>query len=229
MAFTWLSRQTMKVVSVKGVLLDEDWGICLWKEMMIIEKQEIEELEKALKDSMALDDAKEILEELNQKVDGNRCSRLSVDPAHDAPEWQLPRGVRGEKDGLPCSLGNGDAGTSLRNPDIRVPDRTKREDGLHLRKVEDAEKAEKTERKETEENTENEERKEDDDGRRNGNSVVPSDAADQRGTERNGDTRAYRHAPGGTWLTKDKVAQHPDGSALCREEEGTAPCLAAVA
>ncbi|KAJ1122819.1 hypothetical protein NDU88_001292 [Pleurodeles waltl] len=94
------------------------------------------------------------------------CSRLSVDPAHDAPEWRLPHGVRGENDGLPCSLGNGDAGTSLGNPDIRVPDRTKREDGLHLKKVEDAEKAEKTERKETEENTENEERKEDEDGRR---------------------------------------------------------------
>ncbi|KAJ1216276.1 hypothetical protein NDU88_003880 [Pleurodeles waltl] len=60
-------------------------------------------------------------------------NRLSVNPAHDAPEWRLPRGVRGEKDGLPCSLGNGDAGTSLGNLDIRVPDRIKREDGLHLR------------------------------------------------------------------------------------------------
>ncbi|KAJ1111918.1 hypothetical protein NDU88_000190 [Pleurodeles waltl] len=54
----------------------------------------------------------------------------------------------------------------------------KREDGLPLRSVEDAENAEKTERKENEENTENEEGKEDDDGRRNGNSGVPSEAAD---------------------------------------------------
>ncbi|KAJ1126527.1 hypothetical protein NDU88_004934 [Pleurodeles waltl] len=133
------------------------------------------------------------------------CSRLSVNPAHDASEeWRLPLGVRGKKDNLPCSLGNGDAGTSLGNPDIRVPDRTKREDGLRLEVVEDAENAEKTERKENEENTE--EGNEDDDGRRNGNSVVPSETTDQRVKERNSDTRAYRHAPGGTWLTKNIFA-----------------------
>ncbi|KAJ1216986.1 hypothetical protein NDU88_004584 [Pleurodeles waltl] len=126
----------------------------------------------------------------------------------NAKQWRLPRGARGEKDGLPCSLGNGDAGTSLGNPDIRVPYRTKREDGIHLGEAEDAEDAENaetTERKENEENAEDEERKEDDDGRRNGNSVVPSEAADQRGTERNGDTRTDRHAPGGTWLTKVRL------------------------
>ncbi|KAJ1105677.1 hypothetical protein NDU88_003082 [Pleurodeles waltl] len=33
-------------------------------------------------------------------------NRLSENLAHDAPEWRLPLGVRGEKDGLPCSLGN---------------------------------------------------------------------------------------------------------------------------
>ncbi|KAJ1185383.1 hypothetical protein NDU88_002176 [Pleurodeles waltl] len=122
-----------------------------------------------------------------------------MNPAHDASEWRLPRSVRGEKDGLPCYLGNEDAGTSLGNPDIRVPSRTKREDGLPLRDEEDAEKPG---RKENGKDTEDEERKEDDDGRRNGNSVVPTEAADQRGTERNGDTRMDRHAPGGTWLTK---------------------------
>ncbi|KAJ1201079.1 hypothetical protein NDU88_004895 [Pleurodeles waltl] len=136
------------------------------------------------------------------------CSRLLVNPAHDASEWRLPRGVCAEKDGLPCYLGNGDTGTSLGNPDIQVPYRTKREDGLHLEEdAEDAEDAETTGRKENEEDTKDEERKEDDDGRRNGNSVVPTEAADQRGTERNGDTRADRHAPGGTWLTKLKFAR----------------------
>ncbi|KAJ1200024.1 hypothetical protein NDU88_003853 [Pleurodeles waltl] len=143
--------------------------------------------------------------------------RLSVNPAHDASEWRLPLGVRGKKDGLPCSLGNGDAGTSLGNPDIRVPDRTKREDGLLLEEVEDAENAEKTERKENEENTENEEGKEDDDGRRNGNSVVPSETTGQRGKERNGDTHAYRHAPGGTWLTKEDLSSESEVDEVSEE------------
>ncbi|KAJ1119550.1 hypothetical protein NDU88_007735 [Pleurodeles waltl] len=119
--------------------------------------------------------------------------------AYGTSEWRLPRGVHGEKDGLPCYLGNEDAGTSLGNPDIRVPSRTKREDGLPLRNEEDAEKPG---RKENGKDTEDEERKEDDDSRRNGNSVVPTETADHRGTERNGDTRTDRHAPRGTWLTK---------------------------
>ncbi|KAJ1165841.1 hypothetical protein NDU88_006258 [Pleurodeles waltl] len=131
------------------------------------------------------------------------CSRLSVNPAHDASEWRLPRGVRGENDGLPCYLGNGDAGTSLGNPDIRVPYRTKREDGLtEEENTDDEEDTETTEEEEKEEATEDEERKANDDARRNGNRVVPTEAADQRGTEGNGDIREDRHAPGGTWLTK---------------------------
>ncbi|KAJ1169831.1 hypothetical protein NDU88_001719 [Pleurodeles waltl] len=40
--------------------------------MVVIEKQEIEELEKALKESMALDNTKKYLEELNHEVDGYR-------------------------------------------------------------------------------------------------------------------------------------------------------------
>ncbi|KAJ1114505.1 hypothetical protein NDU88_002741 [Pleurodeles waltl] len=131
------------------------------------------------------------------------CSRLSVNPAHDASEWRLPRGVPGEEDGLPCYLGYGDAETSLGDPDIWVPYRTKREDGLHERvNTDDEEDAEATGREEKEEHTEDEEKKANDDDSRNGNRVVPTKAADQRGTEENGDTRADRHAPGGTWLTK---------------------------
>ncbi|KAJ1156822.1 hypothetical protein NDU88_009539 [Pleurodeles waltl] len=120
--------------------------------------------------------------------------RLSVNPAHDASEWRLPRGVRGEKDGLPCSRGNGDAGTSLVNPDIRVPYKNKMEDGLHgeedAENTEDEEDAETTGREKKGKDTKDEERKEDDDGSRNGNRVVPTEAADQRGTERNSDTSA---------------------------------------
>ncbi|KAJ1163133.1 hypothetical protein NDU88_003596 [Pleurodeles waltl] len=114
-----------------------------------------------------------------------RPGRLSVNPAQDAPEWRLPCDVCGEKDGLPCSLGNGNAGTSLGNPDIRVPYRTKREDGLHLGEAEDAENAKPTERKENEETTEDEERKEDDDGRRNGTAWFPRErptSGEQKGT-----------------------------------------------
>ncbi|KAJ1123590.1 hypothetical protein NDU88_002058 [Pleurodeles waltl] len=105
--------------------------------------------------------------------------------------------------------GNRDAGTSLGNPDIRVPDRPKREDG-HPRGtyMDDEEDAEGTGREEEGECTEDEERKTNHDGSRNGNSAVLKKAADQQGTEENGDTRADRHAPGGTWLTKT-VRQDP--------------------
>ncbi|KAJ1200576.1 hypothetical protein NDU88_004399 [Pleurodeles waltl] len=126
------------------------------------------------------------------------CSRLSMNPAHDASEWRLPRGVCGQKDGFPSSLGKEDAGTSLENPDIRVPSGTKREDGLHGGDEKDAEKQG---RKENGKDTEDKEKKEDD-SRRNGNSVVPTEAADQERKERNGDTRTDRQAPGGMWLTK---------------------------
>ncbi|KAJ1166719.1 hypothetical protein NDU88_007116 [Pleurodeles waltl] len=118
------------------------------------------------------------------------CSWLSENPAPDAPEWRMPLGVRGEKDGLPYSQGNGDAGNFLGNPELRVPDRTEREDGLRLREEEDEQNAENVERRET------------DDGGRNGNSVVPSELTGQLGKEKNSDTRAFRHAPGGTWITK---------------------------
>ncbi|KAJ1180510.1 hypothetical protein NDU88_005731 [Pleurodeles waltl] len=57
--------------------------------------------------------------------------------------------VRSEIDSLLCSQGNGEAGTFLGNPDIRVPDRTEREDGLCLRGKEDEQNAEKAERRET--------------------------------------------------------------------------------
>ncbi|KAJ1177558.1 hypothetical protein NDU88_002811 [Pleurodeles waltl] len=103
----------------------------------------------------------------------------------------MPLGIRCENNGLSCSQGNGDAGNFLGNPDIRVPDRTEREDGLRLQEEEDEQNAENAERKETE------------GGRRNGNSVVPSEITGQLGKEKNGDTRAFRHAPGGTWLMKE--------------------------
>ncbi|KAJ1137733.1 hypothetical protein NDU88_004130 [Pleurodeles waltl] len=113
-------------------------------------------------------------------------SRLTGNPAHDPSEWHLARGVRGKEEGLPCCLGNRDAGTSLVNPDIRVPDRPKREDGLPGGTYTDDEvDAEGTGREEEGEHTEDKERNTNDNGSRNGNSAVPKKAANQRGTEEN--------------------------------------------
>ncbi|KAJ1161714.1 hypothetical protein NDU88_002195 [Pleurodeles waltl] len=115
----------------------------------------------------------------------------------------FPIDVRGLVPVLRSAKGDGDAGTSLGNPDIRVPYGPKREDKLHGRENTDVEAdAEATGREEKEEHTEDEERKANNGDSRNGNCVVPTEAADQRETEENGDTRADRHAPGGMWLTK---------------------------
>ncbi|KAJ1188761.1 hypothetical protein NDU88_005518 [Pleurodeles waltl] len=117
----------------------------------------------------------------------------------DASDWRWPRGVHREGDRLPHSLDNDAAGTTLENPDIRVPSGTKREDGLQG--TNEKEDTEEPGREENGENTKDQEKKADDD-RRNGNSVVPTEAADQGRKGKNGDTLTDRHAPGGTWLTK---------------------------
>ncbi|KAJ1207247.1 hypothetical protein NDU88_002639 [Pleurodeles waltl] len=107
---------------------------------------------------------------------GYTC-RLSGNPAHDASEWRLLRGVRGKEDGLPCCLGNRDAGTSRRNPDIRVPEKPEKEDGLpQMGHTEDEEDAEETGREEDGERTEDEARKTNNDGSRIGNHAVPKKA-----------------------------------------------------
>ncbi|KAJ1173673.1 hypothetical protein NDU88_005499 [Pleurodeles waltl] len=103
------------------------------------------------------------------------CSRLSFNPAQDASNWRWPRGVHGEEVGLPRCLDDADAGTTLENPDIRVPSGTKREDGQQGA-VEEKD-AEEPGREENGGNTEDQEKKADDD-QRNGNSVVPREAAD---------------------------------------------------
>ncbi|KAJ1213573.1 hypothetical protein NDU88_001207 [Pleurodeles waltl] len=131
------------------------------------------------------------------------CSRLSGNPTHDASEWRLPRGVHGKEDGLPCCLDNRDAGTSRGNPDIRVPTNPEKEDGLpgsvH---TEDEEDAEERRREEDRERTEDEAQETNIDDSRIGNPAVPMKPTEQGGTEERGETRADRHAPGGTWLAK---------------------------
>ncbi|KAJ1103876.1 hypothetical protein NDU88_001297 [Pleurodeles waltl] len=128
-----------------------------------------------------------------------RWNRLPFNPAQDASDWRWPRGVHEEEDGSPRCLDDDDAGTTLENPDIRVPLRTKREDGLQAA-VEEKD-AEEPGSEENDGNTADQEKKADDD-RRNGNRVVPREAAGPGRKGRNGDTPTDRHAPGGTCLTK---------------------------
>ncbi|KAJ1088365.1 hypothetical protein NDU88_001522 [Pleurodeles waltl] len=119
-----------------------------------------------------------------------QCSRLSDNAAPDAPEWRTALCVRDGDDDLPSSQGNGDAGNNLGNLDIRVPERTERDDGLGMGGEEEGQNANDEERKETE------------DGRRNGNYEVPSKITDLPWEKKRVDTCALRHVPGGTWLTK---------------------------
>ncbi|KAJ1110145.1 hypothetical protein NDU88_007500 [Pleurodeles waltl] len=81
--------------------------------------------------------------------------------APDAPEWQMTRCGRGGNDDLPCSQSNVDAGNTLRNPDIRVPEKTEREDRLGIAVEEGGQNADNKERQETE------------DGRRRGATRLP--------------------------------------------------------
>ncbi|KAJ1153725.1 hypothetical protein NDU88_006483 [Pleurodeles waltl] len=136
---------------------------------------------------------------LQVSIQKRGCSRLSINLAQDASDWCWPRSVHGEENGLPRSLDDDNAGTTLENPDIRVPSGTKSEDGLQG--GDEEEDAEEPGREENGKNTKDQEKKADDD-RRNGNSVVPREAADQGRMVKNGDTLTDRHAPGGTWLTK---------------------------
>ncbi|KAJ1102517.1 hypothetical protein NDU88_007563 [Pleurodeles waltl] len=112
------------------------------------------------------------------------CSRLSGNPAHDASEWRLLRSVRGKEDGLPCCQDNRDTRTSRGNPDIRVPPKPEKEDGLPGRaRTEDEEDAEETRREEDGQRTEDEARETNNDDSRIGNLAVPLKPTEQWGTE----------------------------------------------
>ncbi|KAJ1099593.1 hypothetical protein NDU88_004692 [Pleurodeles waltl] len=117
-------------------------------------------------------------------------------PSQDASDWRCPRSAHKGDDVLPRCRDD-ETGSTLVNPDIRVPGGTKREDGLKGGVEEDAEEVD------SEENAESpgDQEKENAD-RRHGNSAVPRGVAEQGRQEENGDALAARHAPGGTWLTK---------------------------
>ncbi|KAJ1160672.1 hypothetical protein NDU88_001166 [Pleurodeles waltl] len=124
--------------------------------------------------------------------------RLSSTPSQDASVWRCPRGTHKGDEGWPRCRDD-ETGSTLENPDIRVPGGTKSEDGLKGGEEEDAEEADSEEN--TESPGEKKEEKEDA-NRRHWNSGVPRRVAEQGRREENGDMLAARHAPGGTWLTK---------------------------
>ncbi|KAJ1137312.1 hypothetical protein NDU88_003724 [Pleurodeles waltl] len=103
----------------------------------------------------------------------------------------MTRCGRSENDDSPCSQGNGDAGHTLGNPDIRVPEKTEREDGLGVAG------------EEGEQNANNDERQETEDERNSQSNEAPSKITGEQRERKNSDTRALRHVPGGTWLTKN--------------------------
>ncbi|KAJ1106060.1 hypothetical protein NDU88_003463 [Pleurodeles waltl] len=109
--------------------------------------------------------------------------------AQDASYWRCPRGAHSGDDGLPrCQ--DGENGSTLVNPDIRVPGERKREDGLKGGVEEDVEE------ENSEENAASlgDEEKENAD-RRHGNSGVPRGVADQGSQEKKTETRLQPAMP----------------------------------
>ncbi|KAJ1089022.1 hypothetical protein NDU88_002175 [Pleurodeles waltl] len=123
---------------------------------------------------------------------------MLLDPAQNNPNWRWPHGVHKGNDGLHRFPDADEAETLPENPDIRVPSGTKREGGQRER-IEDAEEQGS---KESGGNQKEPVKKADDD-RRQESIEVPREAAEQRRKEKNGVTLTDRHAPGGTWLTKN--------------------------
>ncbi|KAJ1121132.1 hypothetical protein NDU88_009260 [Pleurodeles waltl] len=100
------------------------------------------------------------------------------------------------EDDSPSYQGNGDAGNRLGNPDIRVPERTEKDDGLCARGTEKDKNADRDEKERNEETK---------DGNRNGNNEVPLEINGQPCARRRAEGRELRHVPGGTWLTKSDI------------------------
>ncbi|KAJ1157208.1 hypothetical protein NDU88_009923 [Pleurodeles waltl] len=96
-------------------------------------------------------------------------------------------------DASPRYHGNGDAGNRLGNPDIRVLERTEKEDGLYARGAEEEKNADGDKKKGGEETK---------DLRKNGNSKDTLETNGQPRAGRRAEGRKLRHVPGGTWLSK---------------------------
>ncbi|KAJ1137310.1 hypothetical protein NDU88_003722 [Pleurodeles waltl] len=118
----------------------------------------------------------------------------------------MTRCGRSKNDDSSCSQGNGDAGHTLGNPGIRVPEKTEREDRLGVAG------------EEGEQNANNDERQETEDERKTQSNEAPSKITGEQQERKNGDMRALRHVPGGAWLTKGHLRRSREDLGKEREE-----------
>ncbi|KAJ1138548.1 hypothetical protein NDU88_004929 [Pleurodeles waltl] len=98
-------------------------------------------------------------------------------------------------DAPPGYHGNIDADKLPGNPDIRVPERVERENGLRARGAERQENADRGERRQGE-------RPEDRGRRLNIGEILEAKDQGRIETKRRPEGRRLRHVPGGTWLNK---------------------------
>ncbi|KAJ1183558.1 hypothetical protein NDU88_000376 [Pleurodeles waltl] len=99
----------------------------------------------------------------------------------------------GGDDASPRCTGNADAGKRLGNPDIRVPERTEKEDGLCARGAKE------------EPNADGDEGNENEGTKDRSNTENSKDTLEINGQPRAGrgaEEHELRHVPGWTWLTK---------------------------
>ncbi|KAJ1183899.1 hypothetical protein NDU88_000709 [Pleurodeles waltl] len=131
--------------------------------------------------------------QVHPKDNGNSANRLYDYPAPDASESGIKfRSYRGD-DASHRYLGNGDAGSRRGNPDIRVPERPEKDDGLHKRGTKGDRNAERDEEERNEET---------EDAKRNGDSEAILEFNDQPCAGKRAERRKLRHVPQGTWLTQ---------------------------
>ncbi|KAJ1098163.1 hypothetical protein NDU88_003279 [Pleurodeles waltl] len=86
------------------------------------------------------------------------------------------------------------------NPDVRVPEKTTREDGLCARGAQEVENADTEEPEKGDAENESED----------GNSGVPLQTDDQPWEKNNTAKHDIRHVPGGTWLTKGHLGAYEE-------------------
>ncbi|KAJ1209858.1 hypothetical protein NDU88_005230 [Pleurodeles waltl] len=154
------------------------------------------------------------------------CSRLSDNAAPGTAETETVFRSCGRDDDAPSCWGNVDAGSQPGNPDVRVPEKTTRENGLCAcgpQEVKDAD-TEEPEKGDTENKSEDR------------NSRVPLQTEDQPWEKNNAAKRDIRHVPGGAWLTKihhipgalqgpaDYLTRFPDPSALYQSRSWDGVC-----
>ncbi|KAJ1156185.1 hypothetical protein NDU88_008909 [Pleurodeles waltl] len=120
------------------------------------------------------------------------CSRLSDNAAPGAAETETVFRSCSRDDDAPGCWGNADAGSQPGNPDVRVPEKTTREDGLCTCGAQEVKNAD----------TEEPEKGDAENKSEDGNSGVPLQTDDQPWEKNNAAKRDIRHVPGGMWLTK---------------------------